>query len=261
MEVKMSESGNLSETRLPWIAHAGRLVMLLVLCSPLIMAGPRSADAGDNRAKIRIGVGAGVLGVVIANELAKKEQEVKEPSSRKTVTPRSKSTTREAKSTKRSRAHASKAEKKIRSARASKPAKQPVEPGPANETAQPSGTAETATAKTEAAAQPAAVGKTNVPAAKTEAAAPPGADGKVNALTTGAVPNTISAPAEVTSAQEHLRYLGYDVPAATGAVDLKTKFAIMQFQESIGAPSTGALTVEQLQALFVKAAEREAKQK
>jgi N-acetyl-anhydromuramyl-L-alanine amidase AmpD len=55
----------------------------------------------------------------------------------------------------------------------------------------------------------------------------------------------ISTPAEITSAQEHLRYMGYDVPQATGTLDLKTKIAIMQFQESIGAQTTGVLTVGQ----------------
>jgi hypothetical protein len=50
--------------------------------------------------------------------------------------------------------------------------------------------------------------------------------------------------------------MGYDVPRASGSMDLKTKVAIMQFQDSIGAPTTGVLTREQLQMLFLKAAAR-----
>lgn len=68
----------------------------------------------------------------------------------------------------------------------------------------------------------------------------------------------ISSNSEIKAAQEHLRYLGYDVPEANGAVDLKTKIATMQFQESIGAEATGKLTVEQLQALFMKVSEKTA---
>jgi hypothetical protein len=76
-----------------------------------------------------------------------------------------------------------------------------------------------------------------------------------DAATAGTV---ISTPSEITSAQQHLQYIGYDITAATGVLDLKTKIAIMQFQESLGAPTTGVLTVEQLQALFLQAAERHA---
>ena len=69
----------------------------------------------------------------------------------------------------------------------------------------------------------------------------------------------ISTAAEITAAQQHLKYLGYDVPTETGTLDLKTKIAVMQFQESVKAPTTGDLTVEQLQALFKAAASRQAK--
>lgn len=80
---------------------------------------------------------------------------------------------------------------------------------------------------------------------------------------TGAVPAAaaptaavISTAAEISTAQEHLRYLGYEIDAATGVVDLKTKIAIMKYQDSIGAPTTGELTAGQLQRLFKMAAER-----
>jgi hypothetical protein len=69
-----------------------------------------------------------------------------------------------------------------------------------------------------------------------------------------AASSSISTPAEITSAQEHLKFMGYDVPQASGALDLKTTIAIIQFQDSIGAPTTGLLTREQLGTLFQEAA-------
>jgi hypothetical protein len=66
--------------------------------------------------------------------------------------------------------------------------------------------------------------------------------------------SSISTPAEITSAQEHLKFMGYDIPQASGALDLETTIAIIEFQESIGAPTTGLLTREQLGMLFQKAA-------
>lgn len=69
----------------------------------------------------------------------------------------------------------------------------------------------------------------------------------------------ISTPAEITSAQEHLRYLGYDIPSTSGSVDLATKIAIMKYQDSLKAEPTGELTVEQLQQLYKLAAERQKK--
>lgn len=71
----------------------------------------------------------------------------------------------------------------------------------------------------------------------------------------------ISTAAEIKSAQQHLKYLGYDVPSESGSVDLKTKIAVMQYQESLHAPTTGELTVEQLQLLFKKAAEKQSSAK
>lgn len=71
--------------------------------------------------------------------------------------------------------------------------------------------------------------------------------------------NVLSTPDEITSAQEHLRFLGYDVAATTGVLDLNTKIAIMKFQDAIGAPATGELTVQQLQRLYVLADERRGK--
>lgn len=64
----------------------------------------------------------------------------------------------------------------------------------------------------------------------------------------------ISASDEIKAAQQHLRFMGYDIPQETGTMDAKTKSAVMQFQDSIGAPVTGDLTTDQLQMLFVKVA-------
>jgi peptidoglycan hydrolase-like protein with peptidoglycan-binding domain len=66
----------------------------------------------------------------------------------------------------------------------------------------------------------------------------------------------ISAPDEIKAAQQHLRFMGYDIPQETGAMDTKTKSAVMQFQDSIGAPVTGDLTTDQLQMLFMKVASK-----
>lgn len=71
----------------------------------------------------------------------------------------------------------------------------------------------------------------------------------------------ISTASEITIAQEHLRYLGYGIKEINGVVDLDTKIAVMRYQEALGAPPTGALTVEQMQRLFQMAADRQAKAK
>lgn len=71
----------------------------------------------------------------------------------------------------------------------------------------------------------------------------------------------ISSQSEIKAAQQHLQYMGYDVRDVSGKLDLKTKIAIMQFQDSIGEPSTGVLTTKQLQTLFVKVSERTAASK
>ena len=69
---------------------------------------------------------------------------------------------------------------------------------------------------------------------------------------------TISTPSEIKAAQEHLKYMGYEVPEINGKVDLKTKIAVMQFQDSLGEESTGSLTIKQLQTLFLKVSQRTA---
>ena len=83
---------------------------------------------------------------------------------------------------------------------------------------------------------------------------PATARGETPADPASAASSSISTPAEITSAQEHLKFMGYDVPQASGALDLKTTIAIIQFQDSIGAPTTGLLTREQLGTLFQETA-------
>lgn len=73
------------------------------------------------------------------------------------------------------------------------------------------------------------------------------------APTTGTI---ISTQSEITAAQQHLKFMGYDVPNSSGVFDLKTKIAVMQFQETIDAETTGEMTMDQLQVLFQKVAEK-----
>jgi len=72
---------------------------------------------------------------------------------------------------------------------------------------------------------------------------------------------TISSDSEIKAAQQHLQYMGYDVGDVSGKLDLKTKIATMQFQDSIGEPSTGVMTVKQLQTLFLKVSQKTAASK
>ena len=65
---------------------------------------------------------------------------------------------------------------------------------------------------------------------------------------------TISTPEEIKFAQQHLKFLGYDLPEPNGILDAKTKGAIMLYQESIKAPTTGELTLDQLPMLAQKVA-------
>jgi Putative peptidoglycan binding domain len=88
-----------------------------------------------------------------------------------------------------------------------------------------------------------ATGSTNAPEKGTAATAQGGS-------------SLVSTPDEIKAAQQHLKFMGYDIVQENGTVDPKTKSAVMQFQDSIGAPVTGDLTVEQLQTLFKKVASK-----
>jgi len=78
----------------------------------------------------------------------------------------------------------------------------------------------------------------------------------LNAAAGDTASTELSTPAEISLAQQHLRFIGYDIPETSGAWDVRTKVAVMRFQYSIGLPMTGVLTREQLQMLFNVAATR-----
>ena len=156
------------------------------------------------------GIGAGIVGVIILNELSKGGGKRKAASTkRKVVTPSTKST----KSSREKRNDDDVVESK----------KGLVEPT--------------------AAKGDIATGSTTVP-------------GKETGSTGQSGPPLVSTPDEIKAAQQHLKFMGYDIVQENGTVDPKTKSAVMQFQDSIGAPVTGDLTVEQLQTLFKKVASK-----
>lgn len=179
-------------------AFACALVALVCLG----LAAPQAA-AGSR------GVGAGIAGAIILNELAKgggKRKATKQQRSKKRL--------------------------------ATKPKKQ----RPKEMT--PDATANAATEKKKPA--------DSAPPKEAVTTGSTGATAKAAAAVGG--PGIISHPDEIRAAQQHLRFMGYDIPNESGAMDVKTKSAVMQFQDSIGAPVTGELTTEQLQMLFVKVA-------
>ncbi len=197
---------------------------LVSFCIALISFA--TAHAGSRGVGVGIGVGAGLQ---ILNQLSKGATASKGSAKKKTATGSSnKKTTRKAK-------------------------QQRDNSGEAKTTAKRDETPEPEQAKTEPQPSlPAAAAAATVPAA---AVAAPTVTGAVP-TDSGQSASLISTREEVTSAQEHLRYLGYDVPAMTGVIDLNTKIAIMKFQDSIGAPPTGGLTVDQLQKLYARAFEQ-----
>lgn len=107
---------------------------------------------------------------------------------------------------------------------------------------------ETAPAPQPAATTPAATAATAATAAAATGALPDPA---------AAAPSVISTPQEISSTQEHLRYLGYNVPSPAGVLDVDTKIAIMKFQDSIKAEPTGVITAAQLRRLYTLADEKQ----
>jgi len=103
---------------------------------------------------------------------------------------------------------------------------------------------------------PVATGAIGSPAAGSAGVA---ATGAATAAAVAAENVEISSRTDIRAAQEHLKYMGYDVPELTGTLDLKTKIAIMQFQDSIGTDATGVLTGKELQLLSSKVSEMTAK--
>src|SRR5262245_49797272 len=206
----------------PWRAgFARRFAVPSILCLALFAAAP---DAASAESGIRIGIGPGIGGFILTDPM-RQTKSTRKPSAANTTVVKRKPVTRSSSSQSRT---------KSQSATARTPDRL--------NTAAPAPTTRAAPAAT--------VGAVAAPATALGAAA---------SKPTGPSAETISTREEIKSAQEHLRYLGYDIPDATGALDLKTKIAIMQFQESAGISTTGILTVEQLQLLFRTAAERQAR--
>jgi hypothetical protein len=199
----------------------------LALCVSLLAWATSSAQAQGRS----VAIGVGVLGgVQLLNKLAKGGSK---------SSARSRSTSKSS-SSKSKKTYAAK-KKSTGSAARSKDDDAPAKSEPA---------IENAAASAQSPAAPAAA--TGAAAVATGAAAGTAVAGEAMA---------ISSKSEIRAAQEHLKYMGYDVHDASGTLDLKTKIAIMQFQDSIGEPSTGVMTVKQLQTLFLKVSERTAASK
>jgi hypothetical protein len=246
--------------------HLGLGVSVILLCFTLWIGDvPRAAAQGGS-----IVIDGNLLGGIIARGLLGKQQQPQQNYTPRTSGSRSRSTTRSASDSnvrkepaKRIRSRAARhSAKPVREESRSKagdvatspPAQQQgtithlnAEPSPALSV--PPAAAPIPSAQ--------AVGPVFAPPS---APPPPAATSTVQAPQPVGPGDTASAAiatsAEITLAQGHLQFMGYDIPQASGAVDLKTKIAIMQFQDSIGAPTTGLLTRGQLQMLFQKAATR-----
>ncbi|MDQ8700622.1 peptidoglycan-binding domain-containing protein [Hyphomicrobium sp. LHD-15] len=204
-------------------------VAVAVFCMLVPPIGP--AKAGSRGVGVGIGVGAGLQ---ILNQLSKGTTASKGTAKKRTATGTSKKTT--------------------------KKAKQPRDNGGEEKiTSKDKDASEQTQVEAAAEKQPSPPAAASAAAAAAAVAAPT-VTGAVPTVA-GPAPNLISTKEEVTSAQEHLRYLGYDVPTTTGVLDLNTKIAIMKFQDSIGAQATGGLTVEQLQRLYARADEQQKRAK
>lgn len=223
------------------ITRAGRYLLIFTLCVAFLAAGMQNAEAGSRGRGLGIAVGVGIVGAIILNEAARSEERAYRRSERAY---RERATRRYYSEDD----YSAPARKKKKTSTASK-SKPNVAPAPQQDVA---------------AAQPAPQEETAPSTSETAASADPDADNsylpeadrKLAAASPAPVVTAkiISTPEEIKSAQEHLIYLGYDIPAATGRMDAWTKAAIREFQQSTGAVPTGALTHDQLQALFVKTA-------
>jgi hypothetical protein len=206
------------------IARQGKFAILaLALAFATIASG---AEAGSRSVGVGIGIGTGLQ---ILNQLSKggsgstrKRSYSKKNGTGNSVKSAKKGKTQPRKDDDEAKTVTSKADEGGEASSKSNEKEAGVAPN-----SQPAGSATLATVPTTTAALPAAAG------------------------------NVISTKEEITSAQEHLRYLGYEVPVTSDKLDLDTKIAVMKFQDSIGAQATGALTIEQLQRLFVMADEKQ----
>jgi Putative peptidoglycan binding domain len=234
----------------PGVRAGGRLAVLL-LASLLVVVLSGQVSAQSRSSGVRVGIGAGILGAIILNDLAQTEPRAEQQPRRHGSARRSGSRSSSARQQDKDET-ARRKKRYATSSRSSKQKKVEPEVSEAPRTESPSPITPE---------KPVSPMPTATAVATSEPRADPiGSAGDKSLVapntTAGLVP--ISTPGQIKSAQEHLKFLGYEVPEATGSIDLKTKIAIMQFQESIGAPLTGSLTVEQLHALFVTAARQSA---
>lgn len=210
------------------------LLTTLALIAVALALPAHNAEAGSRN----IGIGAGIVGgAILLKELSKAGKTTK----KKSIA--SKKTTKKTAT----------AKKKSGNSTASKSDGKSRKSANTEESAEPASTGETPRTATAAPAAPSQV----VPAASGTAAL---AAKGVTASAANGTPEAkaISSKSEIKAAQEHLKYMGYDVPEVDGTLGIKTKIAMMQFQDSIGEPSTGILTTKQLQTLFIKVSEKTA---
>jgi Putative peptidoglycan binding domain len=265
----MSASFQPSGARLAAMPRAGRALTIFALCFAFMAAGMTSAEAGRRGRGIGIAVGVGVLGAIIANEAARAEERAYRRSERSY---RERTSRRyydddyyyeddyRGPAKKKKRASTQSKPSKVKTVKAKQPdyVAAPVVAAPQEKT-EPA-TSETAAASPDPNADNSYLPQTDRKAADRKVAEPErhtAAADPAPAPAAGPVAAAIiSTPEEIKSAQEHLQYLGYDIPAASGKMDAQTKSAIREFQQSRGAVPTGALTYDQLQELFVKTAEK-----
>ena len=245
------------------LPRISRLALMLVLAAALFGATLSDAQA-QSRRRVGVSIGAGILGVIILNEAARSERRYQERSYRESEPAAPRRSYRRNRDEKRYSEPAQK-EKKVRSASRPKPKSAPSAEAVA--AAKQPADEETVVPATEQAAATASPQPDNsyLPQADQKAAARAAPKGRdlpqvANAAPAEALPqdDVISTPDEIKAAQQHLNYMGYDIPA-TGKLDARTRSAFNVFQRSIDAEPTGILTHDQLQTLFVKAASLAAK--
>lgn len=247
------------------LPRIGRFALMLVLALALLGATLSNAEA-QSRRRVGVAIGAGILGVIILNEAARSERRYQERSYRDDEYAPRRSYRRNRKEMRYSEPAQKK--KKVRNASRSKPKSAP--PAEAATAAQPPADGETVAPATEQAAATASPQEDNsyLPEADQKAAAraapkardlPPVANAAPASAEALPQDDVIRTPDEIKAAQQHLSYMGYDIPAASGTLDAHTRSAFSAFQRSIDAEPTGILTYDQLQALFEKAASLAAK--
>jgi hypothetical protein len=214
-------------------------VGLMLAVGMLVFGHPQESDARSRGVTIGIGVGTGLQ---ILRGLEGKPQRYRSYRSHRSSGRKSSHKSRHVsrKSESKSRRASSKRSRKTTTAKSVDPVEDADDSVPAADGSIPADNGSVPATPTE-------TGSTG------QGASPPA---PAAAMPTGVVVK-ISTPAEITSAQEHLRYLGYDIPSTSGRVDLATRIAVMKFQDSLKVEPTGELTVDQLQQLYVLASEKQ----